>query len=848
MPCRVSVFLTNSGSIFSCFFGLFTLVIDEVDFGDDLDEEFLVQFNQQNTMLQTNTYSKPQNKPTTTVNNNISSSSSVATTRPVEETNSNNSKKRAVSSDNLTEPDNSKKIKTVFMPNFSAQECFAGVNEHTGTHNIICSPTGGTKFFENVPWIILFEISRFIQCCKVPWNELPFAAFQNFINVGTQEPKKLYETMVQWNQEQRLGLKLNGLAYTLMDRCPEAVWSYLQKQEKELKEQQQHIYDNNNNSEDAAMMLSPISPTPSGNNTPQQQQQSVNSKRASKLKNRMIHYSGLLQFKVSTAPPTIILRAPKIEASNRFFRKFGYERFLELKLTKSTKPFLVNKHRDFFLKPFKFMHRVFRFLFIKDDTVILFATEGPGLTPISIQQVVEWHMPIIENWNMSMSKFVSRMSLGYSSSVSTLQFKPEEIQYIDDIYATAGGNGGAGDETLCMTDGCGIISPAAMKSIMGCQATDQLPCAIQGRIAGAKGIWIIDPKLDFTAGNYIQIRASQAKFKTGLPQDNLLIDPLHYTFDHVKNSVCVYPSNLNTQFIQSLAAGGVPTSVFVEILKEYTHRLASVITENQNVKILRDWVAARGNVMNARWEGESHTEKGLWHDLLLNGEDENDSGFFSMFDEDDDGEDTNSDEVLCGGNSGELDCKISTQFPRLQQDTVTKTNAYNKINRYSGLPAGLHESIIRMLDSGFDLSNAYVATRVTQVFRQAMKSITTKYKIEVPQSCTVTCVPDPTNTLKPGEIFLQLSSRKTDEKTGIRVGQILGDCIVTRNPCGMKSDVQKVKAVDCTSLRMYTDVVIFSVQGEVSLASQLSGGDYDGDIVSLLFIHDNIPFIHVILY
>jgi hypothetical protein len=200
-----------------------------------------------------------------------------------------------------------------------------------------------------------------------------------------------------------------------------------------------------------------------------------------------------------------------------------------------------------------------------------------------------------------------------------------------------------------------------------------------------------------------------------------------------------------------------------------------------------------------------------------------------MYNYDDD--DDNSDRAF-GGHHDTLDSKVVSTYLAMHSDVVARTSSYNKINRYSGLPAGLHESVVRLIDAGFDLSNAYVATRVTQVFRQVMISINTKYKIEVPQSCTVTCVPDPTNSLKPGEIFLQLSSRRTDEKTGIRAGQILGDCVVTRNPCGLKSDVQKVKAVDCTKLRMYTDVVIFSVQGEVSLASQLSGGDYDGDIVS----------------
>ncbi|OBZ87758.1 RNA-dependent RNA polymerase 1 [Choanephora cucurbitarum] len=686
------------------------------------------------------------------------------------------------------------------VPSTSPLKFFSENTANIKTHNVISCPACSHKLFHKVPWIILYEIARFVQSFNINWSDVPFDAFQSFISVGNKEPSRLYETMVKWNQVTRLGLKLNGLAYTYMDRCPDTVWAHLQQLSK-LEE-----------------MSSINKESPNSSST--------------RIRNRMIHYSGVLDFKTSLTEPVVRLRAPKVESSNRFFRKFGHDRFLELKLAKNTLPSMIQRHESYFLRPFLFMQRTFRFLFVKDETIILFATEGEGLHPISIQQVIDWHMPMTENWSMSMSKYASRMSLGYSSSIPTLIFKPEEIEYIGDIYALNNPN----DDSACMTDGCGIISCSAMKKIMGCQATDELPCAVQGRIAGAKGIWIIAPDLDFTSGSYIKIRKSQNKFVTGLPQEDFSLDPHHYTFDLVKNSILVYPSSLNTQFIQCLSAGGVPTSVFVEILKEYIHRLATIVTENHSLKILRDWVVRAGNLMSQRWEAEENTEKGLWRDLAMadlgvnDDDDENDSGFFTM----DSAEDTHYEDrpLIDNTASATYDTFMDrNEIMHPLNQPSSKMNQFAKFNRYSGCPASLHESIVRLIDSGFDLSNAYVATRVTMVFRQIMQAITIKYKIEVPQSCTVTCVPDPTGTLEPGEIFLQLSSRRKDEKTGIRVGQILGDVIVTRNPCALKSDVQKVKAVDCTALRMYTDIVVFSVKGESSLASQLSGGDYDGDIV-----------------
>jgi hypothetical protein len=647
--------------------------------------------------------------------------------------------------------------------------------------NVISSPVTVPNLLDTVPWLILFEIARFLQSYDVQWSDLPTSIFQSFLG---SDAALLYESMIKWNQEVRLGLKINALSYTRMDRCFDNVWAHAKK----------------------TTTATPTSST------------STNYLKSLTSSSRTIHFSGVIRFKTRISAPLITLRKPKVEASNRLFRKFGSDRFLELKLAKNTSPSLVKHHSEFFLKPFLLMQRVFRFLFVKNDTVVMFATEGHGLAPISVEQVVNWHMPVKENLYMTMSKYASRMSLGYSSSVPTLEFRPEEIIYIDDIYAD-GYVDGSGDETLCMTDGCGIISCSAMKRIMGSHSAEELPCAVQGRIAGSKGIWIIAPDLDFECRNYIKIRKSQDKFKTGLPQEDMSLDPLHYTFDLVKHSICVYPSNLNTQFIQGLSAGGVPTSVFVEILMDYIQRLTSMVTGNNSIKFLRDWIALSGNIMSGRWEGEENVKKGLWRDLELNeateGDDENDSGFFTMSSGDDDREDSNPSN------------EETSEFMK----NSNKRSHFSRLNRYSGHPCSLHDTVVRLLDAGFDLSNAYIATRVTMVFRQIMQAISIKYKIEVPQSCTITCVPDPTGLLKPGEVSLQLSSRRTDEKTKVRVGQILGDVLVTRNPCGLRSDIRKVKAVDCPALRMYTDVIIFPVVGERSLASELSGGDYDGDIV-----------------
>lgn len=105
----------------------------------------------------------------------------------------------------------------------------------------------------------------------------------------------------------------------------------------------------------------------------------------------------------------------------------------------------------------------------------------------------------------------------------------------------------------------------------------------------------------------------------------------------------------------------------------------------------------------------------------------------------------------------------------------------------------------------------------------------TKLRVCIPLSVCVFCVADPTNTLREGEVSLHFSQGILDENTGIRRRLLEGEILVGRNPALLPSDIQKVRAVDNIYLRDIKDVIVFSVQGMRSLASMLSGGDYDGD-------------------
>lgn len=674
---------------------------------------------------------------------------------------------------------------------------------HYPGFNVIANPLRPLTSLEKAPWILKFEIARFVTIGQVVWKDLSGDIIQNFLDVGYTNPVKLFDTMLNWYSQYNSstpGNILNGniWKYMSMERCHDVVWKFsgLGNNENDL------------NPSDA-----------SGYSQQQQQQQYTTTQETKKNKSfytRAIHYSAKMIISTNDVDGiSIRLLPPHYHASNRFFRKFGSDRFLEIRLPRRLPANFLQLQSSYILKPILLMGRIFKFLFIKDDRLVYFATEGNQLTPISIRDVVDWHIPIITNWGMTVSKFASRMSLGYSNSIPALTFKKENIRYINDIYSAD-----AGDEETCMTDGCGLISASAIKKIMGSQQNDILPCAVQGRIGGAKGVWIVPPDFNEKDDDWISIRASQNKFKTGLPGPDLETDPLHFTFDLVKLTKCTYPSYLNTQFIQCLSSGGVPTKVFTELLKEHVESMTQTLTENQNVRILRDWLVKTSGLMVMRAEVDEHSILG-WRRQME-----------AIDDIDDDNE------------SGDVSNNESTSGDAISTDMSSKSQATRiRFNKYSGYPTNIYEIMVRLIDAGFDLTNAFLAEKITHIFRHSLRSISAKYRLQVQQSCTLMCIPDPTGILKPNEIFLQLSSRKVDEKTGFHAGLITGDVLVARNPCGLKSDIQKVRAVDYPKLRIYSDVVVFSIQGERSLASKLSGGDYDGDLVIFIFL-----YLHVYLF
>lgn len=136
------------------------------------------------------------------------------------------------------------------------------------------------------------------------------------------------------------------------------------------------------------------------------------------------------------------------------------------------------------------------------------------------------------------------------------------------------------------------------------------------------------------------------------------------------------------------------------------------------------------------------------------------------------------------------------------------------------------ELLFRLILAGFDpTKEPWARQRLIKFSEQEAEKRRSKARILVRQGCSAIMVPDPYGVLAEGELCY------TGDK-----GPLLGEVLAMRNPCHLPSDIQVYRGVSRPELAGYRNVCLFSTAGEgPSMAAQLSGGDYDGDVVTLVW-------------
>lgn len=486
--------------------------------------------------------------------------------------------------------------------------------------------------------------------------------------------------------------------------------------------------------------------------------------------------------------------------SKRLFRKFGASRFLAVKipdlksppahLTKADNPLVArilewlgtscNKsfagnHWSFLrLRPIKDKrHGRSKGLGEADDAfeALFFATEGPGLEPVSIQQLLSWFMPLELNVEAPFAKAYARLELGLSNTYASLRFTPQQVHYIGDQY----GDGTPEDarfnddrfdfpnrfDSVVMNDGCSRISYTAAKQAWACMSFSKdtsLPSAFQARIGPAKGVWMVET-LEHADNNkygpiWIELTPSQTKFnahRQDVSSTSSQFDPDRLTFEILSWSHAPSSSKLYKDFYPIMEECGVSREALrVRARRCLEQEFASIGTALED----RDSFA--------RWLQE------------LNGATTNDE--------------------------------------------------------YREWPARFADQIRTMINAGFEPKHSgHLAELCAKVVAARLSELCVDLHTESQCSVYVLGVADPYKCLAPGEVHLCFSKsvRLPDGRERPMLNNV--DALVARHPALRPSDLQKVRIVFRPELAHLIDVAVFPTQGSIPLAAKLQGGDYDGD-------------------
>ncbi|KAH9939845.1 RNA dependent RNA polymerase-domain-containing protein [Amylocystis lapponica] len=519
-------------------------------------------------------------------------------------------------------------------------------------------------------------------------------------------------------------------------------------------------------------------------------------------------YAGRVQFSAKLLPVKGVESRYRIELnrcvlgpSNRMTRYFGSHRFMRIRIPRDAYYNAGSGLIEYLSRPFVLNGRVFRTCQVKSSSVLLFATHekwegaiqnGGGMSFLGF---LAWFNPMEYNQEQTMVKWAARAVLGTSNSVPGIKVQPHDIHLIDDIISPSYRGIGKVPSEQTMTDGCGFANAAVLRKLQMRLHWDHEPTAVQCRIAGAKGLLLLhpNPAENEKPDPVIWLRPSQIKIKYRAPPGSYL--PSDSSKERVIIDV-LRGSRLST-----------PTRLSTEILKAMRGKVEALTTWTgpQGPSMLWDTVSRTGRVLSARLTREMAGQaraKGLVHD---------------DYDDDDEEE------------GDKLEDYFREHSRAWWDDPV------------SGCPSSLEETVMVLVGSGFLPDNCPVLkAKLHEVIKKEVNTYVDKFRIDTPMSCTAFIVPDPYGVLRSGEISIRSAYRDMVDQKGCMTDTILGDVVVTRHPCKVPTDTQKVTAVYNEKLRNYVNVIVISTEDHHfrntslgrHLASMTGGGDYDGDTMT----------------
>ncbi|KAH7066941.1 RNA dependent RNA polymerase-domain-containing protein [Paraphoma chrysanthemicola] len=368
-----------------------------------------------------------------------------------------------------------------------------------------------------------------------------------------------------------------------------------------------------------------------------------------------ISFKGKLVFNKSALAKIVFkleLQPLQLEMSCQLQRQYGADRFLYLTVPSfqmKDKPerfgyaemqAIQESFHSWLLKTHSFLGRLWRVFHIqpikkksdvrKDDSagmrLVLFAIEGVGIDgSLSIGAMLNGFLPFEVNKDQNYCKALARIDLGLSKTTPTLCFKPTQIRRIRDTYSDGTPEATCFNDTRLswtdappgqvMNDGCSRISVGAALQIWNqyrkiTGSDDPFPSAMQGRIGGAKGVWMISAEPQTRRAEdleiWIEVTDSQLKFEPPWEDcaDDRPFNKHRLTFNLLKYSYATGPTDLHISFISIMVDRGVPRDVIAKFmtdrLDEERQELLGMLSDPVS---LHNWIAKQGTGdSNIRWQ------------------------------------------------------------------------------------------------------------------------------------------------------------------------------------------------------------------------------------------------------
>jgi len=543
--------------------------------------------------------------------------------------------------------------------------------------------------------------------------------------------------------------------------------------------------------------------------------------------------SGMVRFAIDLSMCDTFLKSKmtnaRLATPNEFLRTYGSDCWIQVRMCQSLlfhiqftgRRFGVgNQIWQFLHRPIVLYHRVYRSALVKDEFVWFFTSPLGLPRQMHVIDMIEKQMPLDLNRNMKISKFNSRLQLGLSTTTPSIVFTPQQIRRVPDICTNSL-----------------RISKELMSEIATKLGLSYVPSAISGahkvseaNYLGQTYTWaLLDPvglpneillevwknermddspatqflEFQFSVPIYVQsfrrwkdvqcdivIPRMRIEIKRDKPDKEVLMTdgaaaigwgaalgiktalrlrhlPAAYQArilkskglwylsrdldkdgfwieirasqwkgdvrcapnDQISFNICNFSTqakagHVNRQSIPVIASRNVPASVFIDLQREAFKTVLDPLTTLDPMRLAQTM--------------ESHGN-------------------------------------LVGVKAKRL-MTAATSCVRKELDDFGA--AWEK---YSNRPYNEMEEIVELLKCGFSTRN----NRVLERLNIAGKLICEKmmnFKIQVGCSATVYVIPDPTGTLKEGEVFLRLSQFK-DPKTLLPINILKGDCVVARSPC-----------------------------------------------------------------